>query len=565
MKTRTKTPSATVTKTPSFFSSLATKHRYSFVLIILVGLLLYSHTLKFDYTNMDDKTLIADDKAFVSKLASIPKAFQLDVFKEKGGTFYRPIFVSSLIVDGTLGKMSLKVYHFSNIVFHLLSACLLLLLLVKLGIRKEVALLLSLALTVHPALVQAVAWIPGRNDSLLAVFVLSSFICLMNYIKTEKGIQLFLHLLFFCLALFTKETAIVLPLLYLLMLKFWGNRPLISKSNVVALSAWGVSILVLIVARNHAIQTSQGAHPVEFLANIPNNLPALLLYAGKILLPFNLSVMPTIADSSIVYGVLTILFIASLFFITRTKFSLLAWFGTCWFVAFLLPVLVVPKESAFFYEQRLYLPLIGVFILLSELTIGNRTAKWYRTFNLVAIASCLVFIPLNYVYSLNFSDKLSFWGNATKTSPNSVYVNKIAASVYYKDGNLDMAETLYIKAKDLNPNEPSINNDLGIIYKDRQAWDKAISCFLAEIQITPSSDKAYYNLAYVYYSVHRLEDAEKNFEKVISLNPEYTDAYQSLALVNADLKDFEKARYYTAEAQKRGVQVPPDFLKAIQM
>lgn len=547
-----------VTAKTSIFS------RYSYLIIIITGFVLYAHTLKFDYTNMDDKTLIADDKAFVSKLSNIPKAFKLDVFKEKEGTFYRPLFVTSLIIDGSIGNMSFTFYHYSNILFHLLSACLLFSLLLKLGLNRESSLLLTLFFTVHPALVQAVAWIPGRNDSLLAVFALLSFLMMMNYIKSKKIIHLVLHFIFFAMALFTKETAIVLPLLYLILLNYFGEGKLFSRQNSRYFIFWIFWVIILFFARNNAIQTSKGANPVAFLANIPNNLSAFFLYVGKIFLPFNLSVIPTIADSTILYGILTILIILGIFFLSKTKFSALAIFGGSWFILFIIPVLVVPKESAFFYEQRLYLPLMGILILLGQIIINTSQIKLARYFSTSLILLIIIFVPINIMYSKNFSDKINFWNNAIETSPNSVFVNKIAASVFYIDKNIDKAETLYLKAQQLNPLEPSINNDLGIIYRDKQQWDKAIEFFKKETELSPDSDKANYNLAYAYYNIHKLDEAEKYFEQTIKINSEYTDAYQSLAMVNAELKNFERARYYTAEAQKRGVTVPPEFLKAIQ-
>ena len=132
----TKNSTTSAQKSVSKTNPKKTIFNFSYAIIILLGFVLFAHTLKYDYTNLDDKTLIADDKAFVSKLSNIPQAFKLDVFKEKTGTFYRPLFVTSLIIDGSIGKMSFVVYHFSNILFHIISACLLFALLIKLKLKK---------------------------------------------------------------------------------------------------------------------------------------------------------------------------------------------------------------------------------------------------------------------------------------------------------------------------------------------------------------------------------------------------------------------------------------------
>jgi len=58
------------------------------------------------------------------------------------------------------------------------------------------------------ALSQAVAWVPGRNDSLAAAFILLSFYSWIKYSSDTKKTGYFaLHSVCFALALFTKETS----------------------------------------------------------------------------------------------------------------------------------------------------------------------------------------------------------------------------------------------------------------------------------------------------------------------------------------------------------------------
>jgi predicted membrane-bound mannosyltransferase len=99
-------------------------------------------------------------------------------------------------------------YHFVNVLLHIASVLLLYRLFGKLGLKSLHCFLLSLLFAVHPVLSQAVAWIPGRNDTLLAVFVLLFFINSINYTTTGKTNNLALSGLFLLLAFFTKETAV---------------------------------------------------------------------------------------------------------------------------------------------------------------------------------------------------------------------------------------------------------------------------------------------------------------------------------------------------------------------
>jgi 4-amino-4-deoxy-L-arabinose transferase-like glycosyltransferase len=120
----------------------------------------------------------------------------------------------SFIFDYQIGGASPFIYHFVNVLLHLLATCLLFIFLQKLDYRKELAFLFSFIFLIHPAMTQTVAWIPGRNDSLLAIFILASFIFFIKYLK-EKSSNLFWSLFFSGLAFFTKESAVlVVPIIF---------------------------------------------------------------------------------------------------------------------------------------------------------------------------------------------------------------------------------------------------------------------------------------------------------------------------------------------------------------
>jgi len=89
-----------------------------------------------------------------------------------------------------------------------------------------------------------------------------------------------------------------------------------------------------------------------------HNMPYMLLYIGKILLPFNLNVMPGVDTMAIVLGCLSILGLA--YIILKIKDIRKLLFCLFWFFIFLAPTLLVPELPA--YEHRDYLPLIGLIV-----------------------------------------------------------------------------------------------------------------------------------------------------------------------------------------------------------
>ena len=156
--------------------------------IVLVGFLLYFKAIFFGYTYLDDNNLILENIYFLHDISNIIAAFGQDVFRliSTADIYYRPLMTVSLILDAQIGGAAPFIYHFTNLLIHLLGSCLVFLLLNKIGCKRELSFVFSLIFAIHPALSQAVAWIPGRNDSLMAVFALLSFIFFIDYAERKK-------------------------------------------------------------------------------------------------------------------------------------------------------------------------------------------------------------------------------------------------------------------------------------------------------------------------------------------------------------------------------------------
>ena len=238
-----------------------------------------------------------------------------------------------------------------------------------LAVRRDLSFLFATLFTVHPVLTQAVAWIPGRNDPLLALFVLLSFIYFLKFLETRRVSYIFWHLLFFALALFTKETALVLIALCPLYLWLIRKERMRVLPGGVFVAGWTAIVVLWFLLREAAF-----AHPMKYTfayitRSILSNSPAILLYIGKIIFPFNLSVVPILQDSTLWYGIVAAIIVVVLLIISRTRRLNYILFGFLWFAFSLLPGLigVNPDLPHNFSEHRVYLPLLGFMIVLMEI------------------------------------------------------------------------------------------------------------------------------------------------------------------------------------------------------
>jgi len=95
---------------------------------------------------------------------------------QTGRTYYRPLAILSLAVDHQLYGNNSAGFHLTNLLFHLLSTCLLFFLLRARGAPAYAATLGAAIWALYPRLTEAVAWVSGRTDVLATCLVLCALL-----------------------------------------------------------------------------------------------------------------------------------------------------------------------------------------------------------------------------------------------------------------------------------------------------------------------------------------------------------------------------------------------------
>jgi len=521
--------------------------------------LLYARSLFFGYTYLDDNQLILNNFHFIKDIGNIFQAFFQDVFMSYSDAYYRPLLTISFILDAQLWGTNIMGYHFSNIVFHVIASSLLLALLTKLGYQRLPAFLLTIVFAIHPVLTQAVAWIPGRNDTLAAIFVLLSMLTFLQSIKSRYWLTYILHFLCFTLALFTKESVLLMALIFLFYLYGIAKEKLKSIPTVVYLGGWMISTGLWFSMRQLALTHQVSVDLLSWITNCPAGLQLF----GKIFFPFNLSVLPVIQDTTLWYGLSAMVCLAVLIIFTRDKRYSFLGFGFAWFFLFLAPTFfwTSAKDVTFFLEHRMVLPFMGLIIIFLETTIGKKISE-KKSFLWLWIIIIMALSFQTFRHSIHFKNRISFWKNAAQNSPHSPLAQRNLGAMYYLENNLEDAEMYYRKSLALNPQEPMANMNLGLIYAQQKKYAEAEKAYLKELKINPHYDNAHFNLGLLYYQVGLQQKAAVLFQKTIELNPNYFDAYQYLALYYIDQGKLDQARYSLQQAQKRGGQIHPQVINA---
>ena len=397
---------------------------------------------------------------------------------------------------------------------------------------------MALVFAVHPALTQAVAWIPGRNDSQLAIFILLSFFCFLEFLDKRERWAYFTHLLFFILALLTKETAVGLALicpLYVWLL--FRKREAQIHHLVYSFSLLGLTVDWMGI-RHLTFLPVEGYTFFYMVSSIFANSPALLVYAGKILFPFNLSVLPILRDSSLLYGAFALIVVFILLLISKEKRINFVLFGAGWFLLFLLPALITPRSypPLLLLENRNYLPMIGFMIVLLETDLIKRLS-----ISIFPMAAVLVlFLAATLTYSQAFRDERSFWQNAAAGSPHFSTARARLGHAYYTAGKLAAAEKECLESIKLDPKDPSGHHFLAAVHVAKKLYASAEAEYKNEIKLDPTA-QAHMNLGVVYYLEGRLGEAEKEYNRCLQINPYERKAHNNLAAVFAARKQNQKA------------------------
>ncbi|MEI7802282.1 MAG: glycosyltransferase family 39 protein, partial [Bacteroidota bacterium] len=215
--------------------------KYALPLLALLVLLVYARSLSLSYTYLDDTVFILDKGPENEHFSYIFKAFFEGTFMPKD-IYYRPLFRMTFVLERQFLFLfpqenfytnAMRLAHLVEIILHITSVTLLFKVLQNFSFSKTASFMWAAVYAVHPVLTMAVAWIPGRNDIMLSIFLFSYFLHFLKYLETGNRKNLIWLSLFLLFALLTKETAVFIPIATFLYLIIFKRKDLFRKSLLI--------------------------------------------------------------------------------------------------------------------------------------------------------------------------------------------------------------------------------------------------------------------------------------------------------------------------------------------
>lgn len=183
-------------------------------IFLLLGVVVFSSVIR--------SWFLSDDFALIERVAL---EGYFSTWGESPGGFYRPVTVLSYVINHAMFGFAPLGYHLTNVIFHSLSAFLVYLFCralagLTLARPKEaqpVAIVSGLLFLCLPSHSESVSWIAGRTDVIATFFALTALVSFCSYLRGKPWYLLGLGVAALALALFTKESALPIPFILLIL------------------------------------------------------------------------------------------------------------------------------------------------------------------------------------------------------------------------------------------------------------------------------------------------------------------------------------------------------------
>jgi len=472
------------------------------IIVFFVPVLLYLQTVSFGFIHFDDNDIIVENARFLSKISNVPQAFMTDAFITKISPFYRPMQTVSYIIDAQFSTENHPwMFHLSNIVLLGCIACVLLLLLKRFLIPPRLAFWATLLFCVHPLFVSTVAWIPARGDLLLTFFALLSFLFLIEYLQKNKTSYLIMHLITFIIALFCKETAAILPLLFITYYLSTAISKRIESKQLFAVIMYGIAGLCWFWLRSKAIGNFSDYNSKFGFTTFLSNIPTMLESVSQFFLPFPIAPIPGFSLFKTMTGIVILGVIIFLLFKNWKGSYKVNSFCFIWFLLLMVPPMFYFQPNIEYLNHRFFLPLIGLLVFLLHIF----PKKWLQNGDiknskiLLVIVVCLG--SLTFINSRSYSNPVTYYDAVILQNPHSAFA-------YNNRGLL----------KSLHADELGATQD----------YEKAIA-------INSDYFDAYYNNGCAKAKLGDNPGAIENYNKAIALNQKSAGAFNNRGVAKANI------------------------------
>jgi tetratricopeptide (TPR) repeat protein len=506
-----------ITQTDNLMKKFWKSNLAFFIILTAVVFIIYGKTINYEFTKYDDDALITRNISFIANPTNIPELFKTSCFYKKNYVYYRPILTLSFAIETILFGNNTKIFHLSNIILFILSIYLMYVFISRLKQNPVILKFVCLLIAVHPIFSSTVAWIPARNDTLLLIFTFLSFINLAQYIKSYSNLNLFFFIVTFSIALFTKETAVILLPTYIVFIYTFDFK--INKNQIIKIIFCLLPIIAFYLYLRNISISGNGIKNFELGKYTLTALKGTMIYISNFLIPDHISIMMykfNICAKTLLLNILLLLLL--LISINKKIIHIkVLLFGFFWFMIWLTPTFI-PNDYVLLFH-RLLIPITGLVIIFHEI-ISSLLSKYHILKKYSILFFLILFISHSFA-SYRQADKYKnapvFWAYAYSDAPDYHIACHGLGLRFMEIKNYEKALDLLFAAENYSPNRYLL--DIAAVFLYLQKFDEAENFLLKSVELSPAtSDLAYGNLAKLYTYKKDFKKAMEYADKTYELN-----------------------------------------------
>ena len=417
----------------------------------------FGRTVGFEFLNWDDNLFVRDNP-----LVTTPgwKPY-LEAVEHSQADYYAPVLWWAFRIQHSLWGLDPAGYHAVNAALHALNAALLAALLLRLGFSPVAAFFSAGLWALHPLRTESVAWITELKDVLSLFFCLLSAWFYLNVIARGEGGEqsaprrdYFLALLFFLLAVGSKATVVVWPVVLMLYESYRRavSGPADGASDLKAIARrmadgalasvrrlapmfliailFGVLMVHFQTHEPPVVGRARGAH----LSNCMVACYSIMFHTKKLLWPVRLNavyVLPVpipyspvfpdtgLADARVYLSAVVVTLLAAAILIASLRTMPWLSFAIAFYLVGMLPLMQIIPTGRPLADRYLYLPSIALCACVGHAIVGFMVRRRVAASHvrLAAVFVCTL-IGLACTSRLGvWRDSLSLWSDVLSKNP----------------------------------------------------------------------------------------------------------------------------------------------------
>lgn len=568
-----------------------------------LGILLYANTFGHQYC-LDDYSVIKENWVTQGGLKNIGLIFSTEYRYgawNSPGSLYRPLALLIFALQWQLSPDNPMVGHVMNALMYGWTGWLLWITWRRILAAYPPILpaLATLFFIAHPVHTEVVANIKSLDEILALFFCTAALWSLWRYFDTARRGFVGLAILFYALALFSKESAITFLAIFPLTIWFFADRPL---SENLRLSALFLAPAVLFLFIRHQVLSAQPYPEVfsildNFIVDAKDTATRLAsafmmcgMYLKTLMWPHPLvsdrgypqMTLVTFADWRALAGFFAYagMFVWAVLHLRRKH--ILSYAILFYLIAFSLFSNVLILIGTSYGERLLYAPSWGFALALAAALmlafrlrpqpdasptqqILNPNGKGALVWS-VAGAILLIYSFLTVQRNPVWYTSYTLYQADIPHSPNCAKLNFHMGIETIKEGIIEetgqvtdsawvrKAIGYHTRAIELYPQYHDAFGSRGLAYFRLGQYDSAYHDYMNALRYRPNDEKVLSNLGFIYFLRQQLDSAETVYRKSLEYNPRFIDARRNLGAVMAMQRRFPEA----IEQWKEGLKYEPE-------